>query len=501
MNFNLSLIIALFSLFFDYIQCSLPSVAKKTYLNTDFDFIKRFSNVTSTVTSSMSAEDYNTMKTILGNEKAETLNTFMLFDAMKKGNYLVAQKYLKNPLNMKIINEIKDYIFDKKTSLLMFIETLRMNLKNKVGIDEKTKAKDVLDFNNLVAELILKVYDVNIFNINITTDIESLKKTMADGDKIKAYMTINNGRVCIDDELIVIVRSVTSRSMIEIVKIAVNNYLTTKTMQDLSKLHLFDHARIIAIQKILLEMGLPVLANETIRVRSAGIYGVENQAYRSNFLNLIKLTTNSHDNEVYKKIFDDDDKMTIREAIFSKNDLWLEFKFLENDIGIYQSDWILTAIKHSTHDCLKILLEERVPLPSKTDLEAACMALRNSKSCIALDIIEEYRKFYREDGICKEGPHGCDPVTYAAEEAKKKAPVPKPIPIVAPVPPVIAPVKPVVTPTPVPAKPILTKHPLVDNKTIPDGPNLISECYPLIKLRKKLDVKDLASWPGSQLLA
>lgn len=126
-------------------------------------------------------------------------------------------------------------------------------------------------------------------------------------------------------------------------------------------------------------------------------------------------------------------------------------------------------------------------MPKTADLEAACLARYNKKDCEALKIINEFRGFYKDDGICIVGPHGCDPVIYARDEAEKKKlsePKNKSTGIDAPKPPI----------------PSLTKHPLVDDESVPSDPNLISECYPLVKFRKTLDLTDLESWPGSDLV-
>ena len=136
-------------------------------------------------------------------------------------------------------------------------------------------------------------------------------------------------------------------------------------------------------------------------------------------LDHIKLNGSQHDQKIYSEIYGKfgastgRSKMTIYEALSSGHPELVENYFLRPNLGEYLSDWIIHAIKFSTIDCLEVLLEERVPLPSTAELERAYSKISPEEASVVAELIEHFEYLYYEDGICIYGPIGCNPRKFA----------------------------------------------------------------------------------------
>ena len=163
------------------------------------------------------------------------------------------------------------------------------------------------------------------------------------------------------------------------------------------------------------KMKVPLLYDIDSRPRKL-FYTKKEQDIRAGMLDHIKLHDSPHDSKVYYDMYDGDISMTIREALAKNVEKLVENFFLRRNIGPYQPDWILFAIKFSTLGCLEILLKERVPLPTDAELEAAYKFIASTDKTAKIAKIESFKKFYK-DRICIHGPIGCKPETQNTEDS------------------------------------------------------------------------------------
>lgn len=142
---------------------------------------------------------------------------------------------------------------------------------------------------------------------------------------------------------------------------------------------------------VLQKENVPILPNRDYLIRSR-YYDLE-PGLREYILGSLKLTNDPIDQMNFAEIKD-----LSMDKIIKKKDLWaVETKFLDRNL-VRDSDWILKAIKYNCIDCLRILLEERVPLPSANQITAAL----NKSRCNVdeyMNLYEKYAQFYSETGL------------------------------------------------------------------------------------------------------
>lgn len=186
-------------------------------------------------------------------------------------------------------------------------------------------------------------------------------------------------------------------------------------LNELKKLNLYRCASTPAMIKQLIKFNVPLIHNSlTLRESHRHLISTRQHAQ---ILNLLKISKKT-DLDEYHKLYYDDDKMTVREAIMSGNFTYLAGMFLNEDIGVYEKDWFRLAIKFCGIRCVNTLLIERVPLLSKNELYAALTWVSADDAKALSNELERFSQYYN-NGLCIDGPLGCDEAKYNAWKAGK----------------------------------------------------------------------------------
>lgn len=160
--------------------------------------------------------------------------------------------------------------------------------------------------------------------------------------------------------------------------------------RELAKDGIWGHVKSEAMARLLRnKFKVPIFRNALETARS-DVYALTDENQRYQVLRMLK-NTQATDVASHKAQFERDPNMTIREALLAGKANLVKSFFTKPEFTVYDSKWILHAIKFSTRACLKILLEERVPLPTAAELTAA-YALQKEQGAKLL--VESYTAKY-----------------------------------------------------------------------------------------------------------
>jgi hypothetical protein len=338
----------------------------------------------------------------VGNENKDLLLSFLFTLAVDEGKYNFASTILES------IGDMKHLIHFKHLSLYRSMEAYLHD------IQMNKKPSNKAEFESLVDKFYQKRFNIE-HNAHSTDPSGLLSFINKDGKilELEMYSIARTGYCANDAEL---KAAITKRFYITTHMLLINWKSKLSDQEYDTKLSKLDLKTIgSTTSHVSQKMKVPLLHDIDSRPRSSG-YLYLDQEIRAGLLNHIKLHSSPHDSKVYYDMYDGDISMTIREALAKNVEKLVENFFLRRNIGPYQPDWILFAIKFSKLECLEILLEERVPLPTDAELEAAYKFIASTDKTAKIAKIESFKKFYK-DRICIHGPIGCKPETLNTEDS------------------------------------------------------------------------------------
>ena len=228
----------------------------------------------------------------------------------------------------------------------------------------------------LQAKMVKFIYQDD-YNVHSGMETRALLDMSASAvNKIKLYAGLMKAE---NREIRSVVNKIVGCSLVDVANIALNKFLIgdfESGPRRLAENGIWEKVMHPVIMKLLRNhFKIPIFfsfEHKIITARSR-IYMICPRNERRNLLDLLKFEPGSADQQEHDTLFMTDKDMTMREALMLQRPILVEAYFTRPTVvrSDYDPKWIIFAIKFSTKECLKILLEERVPFPSVEDLNAA----------------------------------------------------------------------------------------------------------------------------------
>ena len=173
---------------------------------------------------------------------------------------------------------------------------------------------------------------------------------------------------------------------------------------------IWNYVKTGIVAKLLRKFDVPIICGRDYKMARRAVYSIENEKERHAILRQLKFDNNrnSADKIAHDNLFKSDKRLTMREALMLKNSRLVEAMFARSSLTP-DPKWIIFAIKFSDKVCLKVLLEERVPLPEESELAKAYGMAAFSG---AKETVDSYRAKYRELQSVLELDASAPPVIY-----------------------------------------------------------------------------------------
>ena len=342
--------------------------------------------------------------------KDDWFRAFLLMETIEAKKFRFAKKMITeiDDKSEAVIERLKGGKNGEFESVLLVLE--RAVSATKPTTESK---ENIVDLRRI---LVKKLFNVSLIDFGLVTDVE---KAIEEGNKAKTYAGIIDSFLYIDPKQVYYfsvgaLKKAIKADWLDVVNILLinNKKLSGDSVDALTKESLYSLAKSPLMIKQLQKWKIPIMSGSYNLRQEYNLIG--DQKKRADMMNALKISLECDKND-FKTKYQQDDKMTVREAIMTGDNKYVAGLFLRDDIGVYQSEWITLAVKFCGIKCFESLLIERVPLPAKATIEAAYALAKDSKVNSVQKYKEkmaEYRNYYDEKGVCLEGPIGCDKMKY-----------------------------------------------------------------------------------------
>lgn len=320
---------------------------------------------------------------------AQWMNYYLLINALDAGLFdfavkIVDELYVPGTPVESVSSEIRELMRGGPNS---DYEGILMRLMD--AEKRKTPANERL-FSSLQSKLTILVYgvDYNSFRGNSVSDLLASTVLTNENNVVKYYAGLMRAT---KEQIQAIISGIVAYNNVELGNVALSGL--GADAKSLVPDNIFQSVKSEMMTKLLLKFHIPVFSAKN--VKHYQVYGLTDELVRFKVLNLLKYknVAGNADKALHDGIFQSDPGVTMREALIGKNGPRVQAFFgrPEYTRNMYDSKWIIFAIKFSNLGCLELLLQERVPLPTEAELNAA-YSLQNEADTRAL--VDSYKPKY-----------------------------------------------------------------------------------------------------------